>query len=48
MESFKKIEDNSSFNPEELSAYNEYWETVIKESDEQYRKDMELMYSHLL
>lgn len=51
MENFKKIEDysvveNPTFNPEELSAYNEYWDTVLKETSEQDRKAMERMYSH--
>ena len=51
MESFKKIEDypvveNSAFNPEELSEYDEYWESVLKETAEQDRKAMEWLYSH--
>lgn len=51
MESFKKIEDypvvdNPAFNPDELSAYNEYWESVLKETAKQDRKTMEWLYTH--
>lgn len=51
MESFKKIEDypvvkNPAFNPEELSAYNEYLESVLKETTKQDKKAMEWLYSH--